>query len=178
MTRDETSQRKNMHHTQYRLVMVFVFLALVFISVLMILYYREGREIKSERLNSFTVGDNKDIRYKIDYQGQNQDGTYSVIGWCVKPGKVYSYYNYGNDATRASVYNNMRIGFTDGQMVYILPTKLENRDDVDQSINDGTDYQFCGFRSMIPKDQVGRIEEGSLVLIWKNPGGSEELYYI
>lgn len=163
---------------QYRLVMVFVFLSLVLISVIMILYDQESRKIKCESLNSFTAGDTKDIRYNIDYQGQNQDGTYSVIGWCIKPGKVYSYYNYGNDATRAGVYNNMRIGFTDGQTVYILPTKLENRDDVDQSINDGTDYQYCGFRSMIPNVQVGRIEKGSLVLIWKNPDGSEELYYL
>jgi uncharacterized protein (UPF0128 family) len=72
----------------------------------------------------------------------------------------------------------MHIGFTDGKTVYILPTKLENRDDIDQYINDGIDYQFCGFQSRLPKEKSGRIKKGALVLIWKNPDGSQELYYL
>ena len=160
------------------IVVIFMAIALVCAVALLGLFHREDNRIEEKKLNSFSIGERKEIEYNIDYQGVSSDGSYLVKGWCVKPGVEYSFYNYGNDAYRKSVYNNMHIGFTDGETVYILPTKLENRDDIDQYINDGIDYQFCGFQSRLPKEKSGRIKKGALVLIWKNPDGSQELYYL
>lgn len=172
------SSEQTIGKVQRLLVVIIMSLALVFALTIFELFYQENRRIEEKNLSSFTMGNKKDIEYKIEYKGLNNKGSYFIKGWCIKPGIEYSYYNYGNDAHKKSVYNNMHLGYLKKNTVYIIPTKLENRDDVDQYINDGIDYRFCGFQSIIPKEKLGKIEKGELVLIWKNPDGTQELYYL
>lgn len=137
---------------------------------------REDSTVREEELSSYSVGAVEDIAFHIDSSGYDKNGNYYISGWCVKPGVVYEYYNYGNDAHRSGVYNNMHFGFSDGTRVFLLPTKLERREDVNSLLNDGIDYGFCGFRSILPKNRAGEIEKGDPVLVWENPDKSQELF--
>lgn len=155
----------------------FLSLALLAAIAFIVLYQRENSQVRVESLESFPVGDPSEIIYEVSGEEIYDDrGTHLIMGWAVKPGKVYSFYNYGNDAYRERVYNNMYLGCTDGNDVFILPTKLSKRDDVDALINDGIDYAYCGFSSLLPagiKEQMN-----SFVLIWQNQDGTKELFYL
>lgn len=163
---------------QKRFVFSMMLLSLSTVILLLLLFLQENMSIKKENIDSYIEGDNKNIHYYVDRNGFNQDGSYSVEGWCIKPGVQYSFYNYGYGKSLKSVYNNMHIGVTDGKTVYIFPTKLESRDDVDKYMNDGIDYKFCGFKSKLPRNEIEILEVGRLVLIWQNPDGSKELYFL
>lgn len=160
---------------QYIFFVSFTVVAFVAFITLLGLAFREDRTVKTAEVRSFRRGKPSDIQFKVESQ-HYEDGTYVISGWAVKPGVTYTYYNYGNDKRHNSVYNNMHLGFVDGNTVYILPTKLSQRDDVDRFMNDGIDYAYCGFTAELPKNRAGRIEHGKPVLIWKNPDESQEIY--
>ena len=169
---------KKMSKVQIRFVAGVMALAFIAIVVLFIIFIREDSVVKRIRLDSFMVGDTTSIKYSVETRQYNNDGSYSINGWAIKPGITYHFYNYGNDAERDRVYNNMHVGFTDGKYVYILPTKLQQRTDVSQNMNDGIDYAYCGFRSRLPKKLAETIEGKTIVLIWRNPDKTQELYYL
>lgn len=162
---------------QHIFLVCFMMIALAAGITLLGLFFKEDHSVKTAAAGSFKRGKSSDIQYKVESRGYD-DGTYVISGWAVKPGVTYTFYNYGNDKERSGVYNNMHIGFVDGDTVYILPTKLSQRDDVDRFMNDGIDYAYCGFTAELPESRTGRIENGDLVLIWKNPDGSQEIYYM
>lgn len=169
---------KNIDKKQRFFLVGFLILSFAASACLLVLFAREDKNVKTAAVSSFTQGKPSDIQYKVESRQYDGNGAYVISGWAVKPGVTYSFYNYGNDAERSCVYNNMHVGFVDGETVYILPTKLSQRDDVNQLINDGIDYSYCGFTAQLPKNKTGKIENGSLVLIWKNPDGSQELYHL
>ncbi len=170
----ESVQKKN----QYMIVAFFMLISLFAVIILFALYAREDDSLSIVSLDSFKEGDPSNLLYDIEAFQYDSDGACLVNGWAIKPGVTYHFYNYGNDAERNTVYNNMRIGFTDGESVYIMPTKLEQRTDVNELINDGIDYAYCGFRSRLPVRYTESVEYNIVVLIWQNPDGTQELYYL
>ena len=153
-------------------------LALLTAIVFLLLFQLEESTVKVARLESFPIGNSSEIMYQINEEGVYDDqGTRVIPGWAVKPGKVYPFYNYGNDAYRERVYNNMHLGYTDGINVYILPTKLSKNEDVNTLINNGIDYSYCGFSAFLP-DSIRNIKEKNPVLIWQNLDGTKELFYL
>ncbi len=159
-------------------VIAFMVMAFVLYTALHVLYNRKNTTVQVEKLDSFIVGNPSDLRYSVDFEGVNGTADYQIEGWAVKPGRVYSLYNYGMDKTLERVYNNLRVGYTDGTNVYIFPTKLVRRAEANDAINDGIDYGYCGFLSKIPVGNAEGTAGGDLILIWRNPDGTQELYYL
>ena len=72
---------------------------------------------------------------------QDDNGNTWLQGWCVRKGVTYRYYNYGLDCTADAVYTNLHLCLVEGDSVYVIPTKLSDRDDIETVIGDGIDYR-------------------------------------
>jgi len=161
-----------------RVFLIGVMLFSLVIAILFLVFFEsENQSIKVESIEKYAAGDLDDLIYAV-YMDPPGDREVFVTGWAIKPGATHTIYNYGNDMIKECVYNNMRVAFTDGERVYIMPTKLARRDDVDRLIVGDIDYGYCGFTSHIPSGSQALVDDASLVLIWRDPDGTEELYYL
>ena len=124
------------------------------------------------------MGDIKQIQYDIEEVTSDKAGNYYIKGWCILKNVRYGYFNYGNNKTSSNVYNNMHLCIIDANKVYILPTKLEKRQDVNEFINDGIDYKYCGYRAKLNNNYISLISEHSWRIILKNIDGEESIYFL
>lgn len=109
---------------------------------------------------------------------QDDSGNTWLQGWCVRKGVTYRYYNYGLDCTADAVYTNLHLCLVEGDSVYVIPTKLSDRDDIETVIGDGIDYRCSDFTAKIPKKQTHLLTEDNLGIIMTAPDGEELLYEI
>lgn len=157
-------------------VLVVMLVATVIIYVAYALYWSENGSMRIYNLTDYQVGSAEQIAYDIESVQYQSDGSCILQGWCVQPGVTYPFYNYGYDTYERGVYNNIHVGYLLDDQVYIAPTRLEQHDDVNRIMNDGTDYRYCGFQARIPEDNVDECIDGILVVLIQNPDGTEELY--
>lgn len=162
----------------YTLVYAFMFILTFILCVLLVTYYIEQRLCSKCEISSFLIGDINDVSYCIEGYGTNDDGDLLINGWFLKEGISYDYYNYGNDNHSQSVYNNMHIAFVNDEEVYLVPTKLIKREDVNLIIDDGIDYKYSGFTSKLSSTDKYIADEGKLVMVWEDINGIKEIYYL
>ena len=81
-------------------------------------------------------------------------------------------------AQMAVLDGNLHLCIIDANKVYILPTKLEKRQDVNEFINDGIDYKYCGYRAKLNNNYISLISEHSWGIILKNIDGEESIYFL
>ena len=72
----------------------------------------------------------------------------------------------------------MHIGYVLDDVVYVIPTRLCTREDVNELIGDGINYKYCGFNSRVSSKDYKILENAAMVIIWENPDGTKEIYYI
>ena len=70
----------------------------------------------------------------------------------------------------------MRLCLLNEGKVYVLPTKLEDRPDVTDVMDDGIDYRDCGFQSFVPPACSETMENGKIGFLTRDPDGNETLY--
>ena len=167
-------------HAIAKLERSFVFLfsiaAVVCTCALFLIYHHENSTISLYDKESFPHSAIENVQYSIESVSTDQNGNCTITGWFIQPGVTYSFYNYGNDATRSGVYNYLNICFVDGESTYVLPTKLEERSDVNDFIGDGINYRYSGFHAYIPSQYSYLLEKCSLGFLSQNPDGAKTLY--
>lgn len=119
-----------------------------------------------------------DIDYDIENCEKTKDGGLLVAGWFIEKGITYPFENHGLEWYGESVYNNYNLCILDGEKVYIFPTKLFEREDVTEEINDGIDYGKCGFKTYIAAGYADKYEKANIGILVKNPYGGEKIYAI
>ncbi len=150
-----TSSRIN---TALIALIVFLFFCCAVLIGLYMIALKESTCIVTEE-EEYELGDKGDVEFWIDSYTEIEGKGWIISGWCVFVGETYSMYNYGLDKHFDGVYNNMHLSFVDHEKVYVAPTQLVLRNDVSNAINDGNNYQFCGFRSFIPDSFLSNIDE-------------------
>ena len=175
---EPTSQHYKYSLTLEHLLLVLLPLLAIFaVCVLFLLYDTENNEILVYDESSFSQGAIKDVKFEIESISERDErGAQIIKGWFILPGVTYQYYNYGNDAERNGVYNYFNLCFLKDGKLYVLPTKLELRDDVNNLISDGIDYRYSGFQANLPKNYSHLIKEGSIAFLVKNPDGVNTIY--
>lgn len=169
-------------HEQYagRRQRLFVLAVMVVATVIVYggysLYWSESGSLNISNLVDYQMGSADQIAYDIEDLQYQSDGSCVLRGWCVQPCVTYPFYNYGEDKHSSGVYNNIHVGYLSDDQIYIAPTRLEQREDVNRIMDDGIDYGYCGFQARIPEDNVEAFENGTLVLLLQNPDGTEQLY--
>lgn len=150
----------------------------VVMSALFMVYRSELSNLKERRLSEIEIRDIGDITYSIEQEEILDDGNYVIGGWLVENGRTYEAYNYGMDATANIAYSNTTICFIDGDNIYELPTKLVQRDDVTELINDSINHKNSGFVAMFNTEKYNYSADMALGAITKDPNGEERLYII
>ncbi|HUM83124.1 MAG TPA: hypothetical protein PLN48_05030 [Lachnospiraceae bacterium] len=125
---------------------LFIALLAVGISALFVKDNRMRTKTTAKEASEFQQSDSENVCFKIESRSDEGDVTY-LTGWFVDKGKVL---------------NDFHVACSDGEYVYELPTRLENRDDVTKTLADGVDYLYCGFRVMIEKKYLDMAEANGL----------------
>lgn len=160
---------------QKRFVLLITLLGLIIVYAGYTLYWRENGTISVAAITDYQRISPDQIEYAIEGAQYQADGSYLIQGWCVQPGITYPFYNYGEDNYANGVYNNIHVGYLSEDQVHIVPTRLEQREDVNQIMDDGIDYKYCGFQARIPEDNVEECRDSTLVFLIQNPDGTEQL---
>ncbi|MCC6093690.1 MAG: hypothetical protein LIV24_01470 [Eubacterium sp.] len=160
---------------RYFLVVLSVAAALA-VCALFLIYRNENNAVRFYNRNTFQSGAIGDIRYDVESVTADEKNNSTIKGWFVKPGVTYDFYNYGNDAERTGVYNYLNVCLIDADRVYVLPTKLEIRQDVNDLIGDGTDYKFSGFEAYVPSKYSYLFDNCSYGFLSRDPDGRQTLY--
>lgn len=172
-----TQQRHKLLTWEHLLLILLTLLAIIAVCVILLRYNTENNEIRIFDESSFNQGAIEDVKFEIEPFSEEAENEAQIIkGWFILPGVTYQYYNYGNDAERSGVYNYLNLCFIKDGKVYVLPTKLELRDDVNNIISDGIDYRYSGFRANVPENYSHLIKEGSIAFLVQNPDGVNTLY--
>lgn len=151
--------------------------AMTLVFVLFVVYRYEGRHIDIRSISEFKEG-TAEIAYNIEEVKKIKNGDVIIKGWFACRGVSYATYNYGDDTYRNDVYNYMNLCLVDGASIYVLPTKLELRQDVSNYLNDGLDYRYCGFRARICDANTMLTKSTKLGMIVKTPDGSKCIYLL
>lgn len=80
--------------------------------------------------------------------------------------------------TSDTVYTNLRLCLIENDTVYVIPTKLSNRDDIETAMGDGIDYHCSDFTAKVPKKHTHLLEKSNLGIIMISPDGENSLYEI
>lgn len=141
---------------------------------------REISSLDSEIIskNSAEAFSTTDIEYEIESCDKTNDGGLLVTGWFIEKGVTYSFNNYGLDWYGESVYDDFYLCIIDADNVYIFPTKLFEREDITEKIDDGIVYGKCGFKAFIAEKYVDLYEEADIGVIVNDPYGGEKIYEI
>ena len=93
-------------------------------------------------------------------------------------GNYYVYNIIGNFICGfvVGVYNYLNFCLINDDKVYIFPTKLELRPDVNNYIGDGADYRYAGFEAYVPSKYSYLFEECSFAFLSRDPAGVKTLY--
>lgn len=159
-------------------VLLFSIVAVVCTCVLFLIYHHENTTISLYDKDSFPNSAIENVQYSIESVSTDQKGNCTITGWFIQPGVTYSFYNYGNDATRSGVYNYLNVCFVDGEYIYVLPTKLEERADVNDSIGDGINYRYAGFHAYVPSQYSYLLDKRSFGFLSQKPDGAKTLYVL
>lgn len=157
-----------------RMPVIAIFIAAFVIAVLLCGYsgYRIKGRIAEHFLDEYKES-LQSFNYKLEGGAVYRDGHAVITGWMTDTGHIDSGYNYGVDTVLYGVYNNMHCGIVNGDKVIIFPTKLKKRPDVNNEINDGIDYKYCGFTAYIPSEYVSEYSDNEIVLTVKRRNGEE-----
>ncbi len=163
----------------YEIFLMCTLLALIGVMViLMSIFNSEISEIKVRNLEDYEMGDADDISFCIDQQMVNDENKYVVSGWLVENGKTYEAYNYGMDLTANIAYNNTKVCLIQDDSVLVLPTKMVQRDDVTDIIQDNFSHKNSGFVSCVDSEKLNMEADATLGAITTDPYGKETLYIL
>ncbi len=150
--------------------------AALVVGILLLIYRYENKAVYLYSRYNFDSGALGDVLYNVESVTADEMNNSIVKGWFVKPGVAYDFYNYGNDVESSSVYNYLNFCFINDDKVYIFPTKLELRPDVNNYIGDGVDYKYAGFEAYVPSKYSYLFEECSFAFLSRDPAGVKTLY--
>ena len=110
---------------------------------------------KKEKIEQ--VGKSSKYLYNIDSLDKVNQDNFEISGWVIKK--------------KENIKNiSINIMLKDDNKFYGLPTKIEKREDVTQKFNDGTNYDFSGFRAYLKKPK--RIKKSRIYILLKINGKS------
>lgn len=172
--------KDNYNNRMEKLEQIFLILFLVFaVSIsctLLLVYYHENNKVNKYSRTDFNEGKIIDVRYNLESISSDQSGNSTIVGWFVLPDVTYVFYNYGNDVNGNGVYNYLHVCLVNDDDVYVLPTKLEGRADVTDTIGDGIDYKYAGFQARLPYRYSSLLNECHVAFLTQDPGGAKTLY--
>lgn len=162
--------------SERKFLFLFSVTAMVIICALLFIYRHENNTVHQYKRSSFNEDAIVSVKYNLESISADKSGNETIKGWFVLPGATYDFYNYGNDANRSSVYNYLNVCLVEGDDVYVLPTKLEGRSDVNDTIGDGIDYKYAGFQAWLPYRYSFLSDKCSFAFLTQNPDGVKTLY--
>lgn len=110
---------------------------------------------KKEKIEQ--VGKSRKYLYNIDTLDKVSQDNFEISGWIIKK--------------KENIKNiSINIMLKDDNKFYVLPTKIEKREDVTQKFNDGTNYDFSGFRAYLKKPKG--IKKSRIYILLKINGRS------
>ena len=88
--------------------------------------------------------------------------------------------SYGIDEISKGVYNKMRMGYVDHRTkkATLFPTILEKSAEANETVNDGIDYNYCGFVCTISKRDYNRAQQNGFLVGFCDPNGKWSFYPI
>ena len=119
--------------------------AALVVGILLLIYSYENKAVYLYSRYNFDSGALGDVQYNVESVTADEMNNSIVKGWFVKPGVAYDFYNYGNDVESSGVYNYLNFCLINDDKVYIFPTKLELRPDVNNLKNLSISVMFCTF---------------------------------
>lgn len=128
-------ESKRMRHILSILVVFCGLAAVVFCTAYQYRHY-SGKQIQLEDYHELEEGS---YICKIDRIVEDNYQYDDIQGWVVVPGQPISR------------YNTSLVLYSDDGFAYAIPMKMMERDDVTESINDGVDYDMCGFGGRVRK---------------------------
>lgn len=158
------------------LLLIISVTAVLVVGVLLLIYRHENSTVYLRDRNSFDSGAIEEVQYSVESITVDEMNNSIVKGWFVKPGVTYDFYNYGTDTEGSGVYNYLNFCFIDADSVYVFPTKLEVRSDVNDYIADGIDYKYAGFEAYVPSEYSYLFDKCSFAFLSQTPDGVKTLY--
>lgn len=160
-----------------RIVFGITTIAVLFILALLLIFIIENKYVVKRNKHNYKLGNVSELTYDIesieDYE--NQKGKI-ISGWIIEKNKRYSFFNYGSDYHGVGIYNNYKLCLIIDDNVYIFPTKLESRDDITKKINDGINYDRCGFTAYVNNKYTDMLDKGKIGVVISDMSGDEVLY--
>ena len=132
------------------------------------------RYIAENKMKISAIGSEK-FEYSIDSIKEEYDSV-MIRGWAVQKGLQYPYYNYGMDESGLGVYNKFYLGCLERKQIILFPMKLEKSAEANEAMNDGINYQYCGFVATVPKKYFTLAQENGFLFCFCNPDGNWEAY--
>lgn len=158
------------------LLILFPILSMLIVGALLLVYNHENNKVHHYYRSEFEEKSIAEARCDIEAISEDEEGDCYIKGWFVLPGITYDFYNYGNDNHSSSAYNYVNVCVVDKNDIYVLPTKLEERQDVNELIGDGVDYKYSGFQAKVSSELSNLVENKSIAFLVKDPDDKKTLY--
>lgn len=159
-----------------RLILAFVIVTVVVMIGIFVAYYHEQNSVIKIDSTKIQYGNVSEIKYEVEDISKTKKGIL-YTGWAIKPGVKNRAFNYGWKKYVDEPYNNVHIGYADKHSIYLLPTKLHVRKDVNEMVADGNDYRYCGFTSLLPNSKE-YLENKQMIVVFVDMKGNLTAYDI
>lgn len=127
------------------------------------IYQMDNFRMKKVDASEVTTVDRDNSSYIMNIDSIVQGNDYIEIdGWAIEKGVTHKYFNWvaGEDE---NVYNNNNVVLQDESgNIYAINTVSQERNDVNQIINDDINYAKCGFKGLVKcnklkKNQIYKV---------------------
>ena len=159
MEKESSSQIKK----DEKLILAFLCIVVIVVSFLFVVQKNSYSAVEETDASLFSKGSLKEITFNIEEITSVTEGDI-ISGWCARQSDFKEYYNYGMDKRFEGIVNNYVIALEKENVLYILPTKLKMREDVNNA-QDGAECGFCGFEAMIPVKYKESSDDYSVVFL-------------
>lgn len=159
------------------IIILFVSLAgmMLVLALFAIMRFEDNRVITTN-IDNYILQDSEDTIYSEEDKCKDSKGNVYIEGYFSVKGLSYDFFNYANDNHDKGVYANFQFCIIDGEVVYVMPTKLEETETINNLLNDGNNYRYAIFKTRIPNKYVNIINNAKKGIVSRTPDGEEYLY--
>lgn len=151
--------------------------SLLVVMILFVMLSFQNRTVNVMKLTNVEMRDISECYYRIGELQEGKNGDL-VKGEFIDSEMVYDYYDYGIDCYGKAVYSNVRFVLIGDEELYVMPTKLSFRENIDVDNMDISKDGYYGFTACIPQkysEIYNYVKKGYLV---RNLEGEYKLYVV